>query len=82
MGIEKFFNSIARNKTIRLADGITLGLETKIDSEYIYIDFNSIIYTIATEIETELNYLLYEVIISSGLSITDDYAKTVADLWG
>jgi 5'-3' exonuclease len=82
MGIEKFFNSIARNKTIRLADGITLGLETKIDSEYIYIDFNSIIYTIATEIETELNYLLYEVIISSGLGITDDYAKKVADLWG
>lgn len=81
MGIEKFFNSIAKNETVRLADGITLGLKTKIDSEYVYIDFNSIIYTIATEIESELNYLLYEVILSNGSAITDDHAKTIAELW-
>uniref|UniRef100_A0A6C0ECE8 Xrn1 N-terminal domain-containing protein n=1 Tax=viral metagenome TaxID=1070528 RepID=A0A6C0ECE8_9ZZZZ len=80
MGIEKFFNSIAKNKTIRVGDGIKLGLENKIDYENVYIDFNSIIYNIATNIEVDLNYLLYEIIVSDGKTV-DKTALEIAEKW-
>ena len=41
MGIEKFFNSLAKNETIK-ENGIILGLKNKISANYLYIDFNSV----------------------------------------
>ena len=63
MGIEKFYSSI-----INFSDAVTKNIKTKIDVEYFYIDFNSIVYHIAEIIENELNTLLYHVIINK---ITD-----------
>lgn len=78
MGIERFFNSLRTNETIRLKDSIMLSLREKLQGEYVYIDFNSIIHNIAKLIETELNYLLYEIIYEDGEEI-DLKAKEIAE---
>ena len=64
MGIERFFNSLTKSENIK-ENGIITGLTEKINTEYFYIDFNSIIYNVVNEIEKELNYLLYSVILLS-----------------
>lgn len=61
MGIERFFNSLAKNENI-VENGIMLGFKHKINATHVYIDFNSIIYNVVTEVEKDLNYLLYSII--------------------
>jgi 5'-3' exonuclease len=63
MGIERFFNSILQNKIIKNKENNNdFVLQNKIAVDYIYIDFNSILYKVAYEIEKELNHLLYDII--------------------
>lgn len=76
MGIERFFYSLAKNKIIK-SDGIITGIKNKFDTEHLYVDFNSIIYNIASEIENELNYLLYALILEE----IDDRAKEICTKW-
>lgn len=64
MGVEKLFNSLERTESIQ-KDGIHIGFKKKIQTDYFYDDFNSTVYTTASEIERELNYLLYAIILNS-----------------
>jgi hypothetical protein len=61
MGIENFFTAIKQN-TILKSTISNLDINTKINANYIYIDFNSCIYDCKSLIDKELNYLLYEII--------------------
>jgi len=81
MGIEKFFNGISKNNNIKLQDGVTLGLEKKLEGEYIYVDFNSILYNIANDIEKELNYILYEIIIKNEMASSDKLMEKYMKVW-
>jgi len=60
MGIERFFASISTNKII---EDFTHKLHKKLDIEHLFIDFNSIVYITSTKVLTDLNYILYHVII-------------------
>jgi hypothetical protein len=59
----------------------------KIECNNFYIDFNSIVYTISAIIETEINYILYDIIINETSEETKklktkyniDHIKTVND---
>jgi 5'-3' exonuclease len=62
MGIEKFFYSLAKNKMIK-NNSIITGFNKAYDIEHLFIDFNSIVYNVVSEIENELNYLLYDIIL-------------------
>lgn len=62
MGVEKFFNSLTQVEKIK-TNGIIVGLKVKILSNFIYIDFNSVIHNISSETERDLNYLLYSIIL-------------------
>jgi 5'-3' exonuclease len=63
MGIERFFNSLDKVEKIK-SNGIIMGLKEKIKSNYIYIDFNSVIHNISSEIEIDINYLLYSILLN------------------
>lgn len=70
MGIENFFNSIIKNKII----SENLLVTNKIDVEYLFIDFNSIVYSVSDTIEKDFNYLLYAIIINE---LDDDNIKRI-----
>ena len=61
MGIENFFNTIIKTKMCPK----TLLKSIKLKCDYLFIDFNSIIYLISNKTEKELNYYLYSIIINS-----------------
>ena len=63
MGVDRLFYSL--EKTLCFKSGISIGFKNKIPTDYLYDDFNSTIYTTATEIEKELNYLLYAIILET-----------------
>lgn len=77
MGIERFFNSIAKNNLLKNNNGIILGLEKKLICDMLYIDFNSIVYTVATILDDELQYLLYSLLLGGSHLLTQD-AKNIA----
>ena len=58
MGIERFIRTINNNKLI--SQNITVD---DINNNFIYLDFNALIHNTIEEIESELNYILYEIII-------------------
>ena len=60
MGIESFFNTITKNKIL----SESLLINEKINCDYLYIDFNSIIYIVADILENEINYYLFSIIIN------------------
>jgi hypothetical protein len=60
MGIESFFNTITKNK---ISSDLLL-VENKINCNYLYIDFNSILYILSSELENDINYYLYYLIIN------------------
>jgi 5'-3' exonuclease len=62
MGIEKFFNSLIKVEKIK-SNGIILGLKEKILSNFVYIDSNSVVHNISGEIEYDINYLLYSILL-------------------
>ncbi len=87
MGIERFFSSIVENKITNIKDDFTYNLEKKLDTDYLYVDFNSIIYTTSYLVMTDMNYLLYKIItgnknnkvniILKNYDINSDKIKTV-----
>ena len=77
MGIEKFFNSIVKNNTVKNNKNIIV-LEKKIKANYFYIDFNSILYKLSAKLEKELNCLLYEIIIKD----LSDESKQISKEYG
>lgn len=76
MGIDKLFNGLVRNDIIK-DNGIVIGLKKKMDANYVYIDFNSLMYGITTNVERELNYLLYSLILllTDRIKLTDKAEK-------
>jgi 5'-3' exonuclease len=60
MGIENLFNTIKKNKLT--AD--SLNIDEKINCNYLYIDFNSVIYIVSDILESDFNYYLYCLIIN------------------
>ena len=72
MGIERFFNSLIKNKSILGKEKI-LVLEKGISVDYFYIDFNSIIYKISQKVEDEINIILFNLIY--GTEETKDLEK-------
>jgi 5'-3' exonuclease len=85
MGIERFFNSLVKSESIK-ENGIIVGLKDKINASYLYIDFNSIIYNVVTDIEKDLNYLLYSIIDnnldeeSTKISVKWNYDINIANI--
>ena len=82
MGVDKLFNSL--EKTINIQkNGIHVNFDNKIPTDYLYDDFNSTIYITASEIEKELNYLLYEIILNNNDDNhqLDDKALEYAKKW-
>ncbi len=71
MGIENFFNTLIKNKIINkkyFEDEID-----KIECDYLYIDFNSIVHLIVDNFEYDINYYLYSLIISE----KDEYSNNI-----
>jgi len=62
MGIERFFSSIEENDITNLQNNFTYKLQKKINTEYLLIDFNSIVHITGNAVITDLNYLLYQII--------------------
>ena len=65
MGIENFFNTINRHTIFEnniSSSSTNEPIKNITEGEHIYFDFNSIIYNLIQEIESELNYVLFEII--------------------
>jgi 5'-3' exonuclease len=67
MGIENFFNTIIKND---ISSDLLL-IEEKIKCDFFYIDFNSILYILSNELEKDINYYLYALIINEFDGDTD-----------
>ena len=61
MGIENFFNSFKKFNSIGIKH---INDTKKLSCKHLYLDFNSILYTIANNIEKSINYVLYANIIN------------------
>lgn len=77
MGIERFFNSLI--KTENSLNNQVL-IKHKPATKYLYIDFNSILYKIADDIEMELNKLLFEFIYDEKIHTSKNI--NVSKNWG
>jgi len=55
MGIEKFFSSIETNNITNFVSSFTYKLGTKLETEYLCIDFNSIIHVVSSRVLKDLN---------------------------
>lgn len=62
MGIERFFSSIEQNNVTNLNDSFTYKLQKSLDSDYLLVDFNSIIHITSATVVSDMNYLLYHII--------------------
>lgn len=62
MGIERFFRSIEQNNITNFQDNFTYKLEKIIKTDYLLIDFNSIIHITSSQIVSDLNFILYNLI--------------------
>lgn len=65
MGIERFFSSIEQNNITNLKSNFTYKLQKQLDSDYLLIDFNSIIHITSSLVLSDMNYLLYQIINKS-----------------
>jgi galactitol-specific phosphotransferase system IIB component len=80
MGIEQFFNSLARNNNVKNNGGIITSVDKKIICDYFYVDFNSVVYTVFGNLEHDLNHLLYAIILGNSHVLTDE-VKAIAAEW-
>lgn len=80
MGIERFFSSIEQNNITNLESNFTYKLQKKLDSEYLLIDFNSIIHITSATVITEMNYLLYQIINKTFKN--NNKVKNIIDTYG
>lgn len=60
MGINNFFNTLVKTKICPK----TLLTNIKLNCNYLYIDFNSIIHLMVDKVEYDLNYYLYSILIN------------------
>lgn len=81
MGIDKFFNSLKNKISSIKKSGITINFKDTITTDYSYIDFNSVIYTTVSEIEEELNYVLYSLILQQFGVPFDEVSKEFSKKW-
>jgi len=65
MGIERFFSSIEENNITNLGTSFKIKLDKNINTESLFIDFNSIIYINSFIVINDLNYILYNIIINN-----------------
>lgn len=77
MGIDNLFGSISKIDLFKKQNGVTINLKNKIQCDYLYIDFNSIIYIVTQKMDSDLNYLLYAIIINK----IDDRCKEIQKIW-
>lgn len=63
MGIERFFSSIEKNNITNIDNSFTNKLNNKLDTEALFIDFNSIVYLVKAKVISDLNKILYYIII-------------------
>jgi hypothetical protein len=71
MGIENFFNTLRKANFIQKNNIDNINLNT----DYLYIDFNSVIYMVVDECEEDINYYLYSIIIKN----YDEKCKVIED---
>ena len=81
MGIDKFYKGLSLTGVINSITAINIGIITKIATDYLFIDFNSIVYTTVSEIEEEISYILYALILYSLGTPLDDVTKEYAQKW-
>lgn len=82
MGVIDFFPSLTKNENINKKEkGIIIGLDKSIETDFSYIDFNSIAYTCVNEIEKEINYILYSIILNQFGSQFCDKTREYAIKW-
>jgi 5'-3' exonuclease len=74
MGIERFFSSIQENNITNLRSSFSKDLEKRLDTNHLYIDFNSIVYIVSNKLISDFNYLLYKVITNN---LDDKNAKRI-----
>jgi len=83
MGIEKFFNALRQNNVTNTLTSFTNVLERQEDIKYLYLDFNSIIYTTFNKVISDLNYLLYKIVTGhrdkKSIKIIEQYDLKIAD---
>lgn len=70
MGIEKFFNSIKKNKLMNYIDNFTFILNDKIRAKNIFFDFNSIVHLTSSRILNNINNIIYKKI--NNINFTDE----------
>lgn len=68
MGIERFFSSISTNSVTNLTESFNKTHTGELDITELYIDFNSIIHVSSAKVVSELNVIIYRLIINE----TDD----------
>jgi 5'-3' exonuclease len=73
MGIEKFFSSIEENiiATNNSKNNFTEKLKTKLEAEYLCLDFNSIVHVKSSEILHDLNKILFYLINPTTYNTSD-----------
>jgi len=79
MGIERFFSSIEQNNITNLENNFTYKLQKKLDSDYLLVDFNSIVHITSATIISDMNYLLYQIINKTFKG--NDKAKNIIDAY-
>lgn len=65
MGIERFFTSIEENNITNLKNKFTEEYQSKLDADYFFIDFNSIVHITSFKVSVDLNYIIYQILIKS-----------------
>lgn len=70
MGIEKFFSSIEENNITNYKNSFTYKLEKVLNTDYLLIDYNSIIHITSSKVVADMNYILYH-LINNNLNYTN-----------
>lgn len=81
MGIDKFYKGLNLTDILNCKTAITNNVIEKIITDYLFIDFNSIVYTTVSEIEEEISYILYSLILHSLGSDIDEKTKEYSTKW-
>ena len=80
MGIEGFYKTLEKKNDDRI--GIIKNFNNKTDTEFLYIDFNSIIHNISVTIDQDLAYILICIIYgNTNNEIQDDMYKKIIKKW-
>lgn len=73
MGIELFFRALEKNNIANLNNKFVHEFNIGLECTHLFVDFNSIIYTVYNEIILNLNNILWNLIINKPLDKLDNY---------